>query len=226
MFKQLKFMGFAAALAFSGAASAQTANAVMDSVSAADVSAMLAEFSIASELQNSVPGQSPVLVATTPGGAKFLVGFFNCTQPANSSGCSQTMISTAQSSAGVAFDDLNTFNGESNVTTAVYDSSNQILIFGRNVFLSGGVGRDNFKAQVYLFLADMQNFMESRRNTAKSVAMTLTPESKSKISSFTGGEAPSPMPTRIGLSQDASLEIDMAIANSVDVDFIDGADAK
>ncbi|MCA8888460.1 MAG: YbjN domain-containing protein [Parvularculaceae bacterium] len=223
MFKQLKFMSFAAALAISGPAAAQTANAVMESVGATDVSAMLAEFSISSELQNGAPGQSPTLVATTPGGAKFLVGFFNCTQPANSSGCSQAMISTAQSSAGVAFDDLNTFNGQSNVTTAVYDSSNQILIFGRNVFMSGGVGRDNFKAQVYLFLADMQDFMNSRRNTAKSVAMMLTPESKSKISSFTGGDAPSPMTTRIGLSQGASLEIDMAIANSVDVDFIDGA---
>jgi hypothetical protein len=222
MLNQLKFLGFAASLAIAAPAMAQSPNGVLETVGANDVSAMLADFGIASEVKNAAPGQAPAILATTEGGAKFLIGFFDCAQPTAAAGCKQAMVSTAQSSAGIAFDELNSFNGNANVTTVVYDSSNQILIFGRNIFMTGGIGRDNFKAQVYLFLADMQEFMNGRRASAKSVSLKVQPELNSKISSITVGDH-SPMATRIGISQDASVEIGMAISNSLDVNFTNGS---
>jgi len=197
---------------------AQQSGSVADSIGAADVTAMLSEYSIATELRAGSSGGSPSLIATTAGGAKFLIGFFECADATKPAGCKQVMISTAQASGGVDFEDLNTFNGQSSVTTVVYEPTNQILIFGRNIFMPGGVGRENFKLQVALFLGDMQKFVESRRNTAKSVAFTETPKLKSKITSITvdAGEAPV---RAFAISDDRSAEVELAIVNSLDLDF-------
>lgn len=215
MHKTLKLLAAVAALGVSPAM-AQSGGGVLDSVGAQEVGAMLQEYGIASELRQA-QGAGPSLVATTSGGAKFLIGFFECADAAKAAGCKQVMISTAQASGGVAFEDLNSFNGQSSVTTVVYEPSNQILIFGRNVFMPGGVGRENFKLQIALFLSDMQKFVEGRRAGAKSVAFNETPLLKSKISSITaGGESVSPVQA-IGFDPEAEVEV--AIANSMDVDF-------
>jgi hypothetical protein len=214
----------AAAAALSGAAFAQN-NALpgkaglLESVSATDVSAMLAEFGFTSELRTANGAASPSLVATTDGGAKFLVGFFDCADAAKPAGCKQIMVSTAQASGGVDFDDLNAFNGQSSVTTAVYEPTNQILIFGRNIFARGGIGRDNFKLQVALFLNDMQGFVETRRAGAKSVSLMKTPDLKSKIDSVAGGESVTAEARRLLISADGSAEVEIAINNSFDVSF-------
>ncbi len=214
----------AAAAALSGAAFAQN-NAlsqkagVLESISATEVSGMLTEFGFKSELRTAAGAASPSLVATTDGGAKFLIGFFDCADAAKPAGCKQVMVSTAQASGGADFDDLNAFNGQSSVTTVVYEPANQILIFGRNIFAPGGIGRDNFKLQVALFLNDMQGFVESRRSGAKSVSMLKTPDIKSKIDSVTGGDAVAPEARRLMISADGSAEVEVAINNSFDVDF-------
>jgi hypothetical protein len=209
----------AAAAAFSGAAFAQNTAlsqkaGLLESISATDVAGMLAEFGFKTELRTASGAASPSLVVTTDGGAKFLIGFFDCADAAKPAGCKQVMVSTAQASGGVDFDDLNSFNGQSSVTTAVYEPSNQILIFGRNVFAPGGIGRDNFK----LFLNDMQGFVESRRAGAKSVSMLKTPDLKSKIDSVAGGEVASEA-RRLMISPDGSAEVEIAINNSFDVSF-------
>ncbi len=214
----------AAAAAISGAAFAQNTvlsqkAGMLESVSATDVAGMLAEFGFKSEIRTAAGAASPSLIATTDGGAKFLIGFFDCADAAKPSGCKQVMVSTAQASGGVDFDVLNSFNGQSSVTTVVYEPSNQILIFGRNIFVPGGIGRDNFKLQVALFLNDMQGFVESRRSGAKSVSMLKTPDVKSKIDSVTGGEAIAPEARRLMISVDGSAEVEVAINNSFDVDF-------
>ena len=214
----------AAAAAFSGAAFAQNTvlsqkAGLLESVSATDVAGMLAEFGFKSELRTAAGAASPSLIATTDGGAKFLIGFFDCADAAKPSGCKQVMVSTAQASGGVGFDVLNSFNGQSSVTTVVYEPSNQILIFGRNIFAPGGIGRDNFKLQVALFLNDMQGFVEQRRSGAKSVSMLKTPDVKTKIDSVTGGEAVAPEARRLLISADGSAEVEVAINNSFDVDF-------
>jgi len=208
----------------SGVASAQNTTlsskaGLLESISAADVSAMLAEFGFKSELRKATGAASPSLVATTDGGAKFLIGFFDCADAAKPAGCKQVMVSTAQASGGVNFDDLNAFNGQSSVTTAVYEPTNQILIFGRNIFAPGGIGRDNFKLQVALFLNDMQGFIESRRSGAKSVSLMKTPDLKSKIDSITGGDGVDASARRLMISTDGSAEVDLAINNSFDVNY-------
>lgn len=219
-----KTLNLLAALAVLGASPAlaqnnlpSAAGALSDSVSAADVAAMLGEYSIGSELRANPAGGSPSLVATTAGGAKFLIGFFECADAAAASGCKQAMISTAQASGGVAFEDLNSFNGQSSVTTVVYEPTNQILIFGRNVFLPGGIGRENFKLQVALFLGDMQQFVEGRRASTKSVSFTETPKLKSKIASITA-PAGSDQPA-VAIGYDRAMEVELAISNSLDVNF-------
>ena len=165
---RLKSAAVAAAFATTafcvGAAQAQTANslggATLSKIDSTSMSSVLGEFGIATEMRPSQrPGGAPVMVATTEGGAKFMISFYSCVDAASARGCDQMMISTAQPSTGVEFSDLNLFNGTANVTTAVYDPNSQILIFGRNVFLPGGIGRENLKLQVYLFLQDMQTFV-------------------------------------------------------------------
>ena len=220
MHKTLKLLAVAAAFV-TGPALAQNSLApaakLSETVGGAEVSAMLSEFGISSELRASPAGGAPSLVATTAGGAKFLVGFFECADAAKPAGCKQVMISTAQASGGVAFEDLNNFNGQSSVTTVVFEPTNQILIFGRNIFLPGGIGRENFKLQVALFLGDMQKFVEGRRASAKSVSFTETPQLKSKITSIA---APAETETpAVAIGFDRSTEVELAIANSLDVDF-------
>ncbi len=214
----------AAAASLIGAASAQNTvlsskAGLLESVSATDASAMLAEFGFTSELRTATGAASPSLVATTDGGAKFLIGFFDCADAAKPSGCKQIMVSTAQASGGVDFDDLNSFNGQSSVTTAVFEPANQILIFGRNIFVPGGIGRDNFKLQVALFLNDMQGFIEGRRAGAKSVSLMKSPDLKAKIDSLTGGEGVADEARRLMISTDGSAEVEIAINNSFDVNF-------
>jgi len=208
-------------------AHAQTANALdqsggqLNSISASDVAAMLKDFDITVEMRPSQrPGGSPLMVATTEGGAKFLVGFLQCDAPAAPAGCRQAMVTTAQSSAGVVFDELNAFNGTANVTTVVYDPKSQILIFGRNIFLPGGVGRENFKLQVALFLNDMNSFAQSRTSGAASVALTRRPNLRGKIDAMGGAAGDAARPdSALLLSADGDIEREIAISNATGVDY-------
>lgn len=232
MRKVLKLLAGAAVLAGASGASAQTSNSTLSvdrplaSISAADVQAMLTDFEIGSQLQPSNgSGRAPSVLATTEGGAQFLVGFFECVNAATASGCKQALISTAQASGGVSFEDLNQFNGASSVTTVVYDAGNQILIFGRNVFMPGGVGRDNFKLQIALFLRDMQTFIEGRQATAAQVSFSVRPRLDNKIASITGAGDSSAAISKFLVSADASAEVALAINNSVDKSFAPGGDA-
>lgn len=204
-----------------GAASAAPGAALSDTIAASDVSAMLAEFEITSELRSSQAGGPSSLVATTSGGAKFLIGFFDCVDQARSAGCKQVMVSTAQSSGGVAFEELNAFNGQSSVTTVVYEPQSQILIFGRNIFMPGGIGRDNFKLQVALFLNDMQKFVEGRRGSAKSVSFSERPSLKSKISAM-ATEDKTAQQAALAQTHDLDAVIEIAIDNSLDVNYSAG----
>ena len=129
------------------------------------------------------------------------------------------MVSTAQAASGIGFEDINNFNGHSSVTTAVYEPSNQLLLFGRNIFAPGGIGRDNFKLQIQLFLSDMQTFIETRRVGAKSVAFSKTPDVKSKLSSITSEDA-APSARSLIVSDSGATDVEIAIANSLDVDFL------
>lgn len=217
-----------------GTASAQTANGfpgqggVYNTLGVSDVTAMLGELEIATEVRpSSTPGRSPAIVATLNSGARFIVGMFQCDDATAGNGCKQALVTTVQPAAGISFDDINSFNGVSNVTTLVYDGQNQILLFGRNVYALGGIGRDNFKFSVFLFLKDMQTFVETRRPGAASVSFNVTPDLnvnavESKIAPISVS-TDDPLVQRMLVSSDASLEVEVAINNSVDKSFeIDG----
>ncbi len=215
----------AAGAALSGGAAAQTSNppiggkASFETISAADVSAMLQEFSIASERRASqTPDGAPVLLAQTGGGARFIVSFLQCADVQAAAGCRQATITTAQSSAGVAYDDLNSFNGQSTVTRVVYEPSQQLLIFGRNIFMPGGVGRDNFKLQIALFLQDMGGFARSRSTAGTAVSFNRVPSLKGKVDGFA---APGAQDMSFGPAgrTGRDLEIEVAIANATGVTF-------
>ncbi|MEO1014785.1 MAG: hypothetical protein AAFX08_06295 [Pseudomonadota bacterium] len=216
------FVGLAASVSASAAANAQTSNTFsgnLQTVSAADVSAMLSEFAITSELRASqTQGAPAVLIAQTGGGARFLVSFAQCAGPAQATGCRQATITTAQSSAGIAYDDLNSFNGQSTVTRVVYEPSQQMLIFGRNIFMPGGVGRDNFKLQIALFLQDMGGFAQSRATAGTAVSFNRTPSLKGKID---GLAASSSAGVGFGSADRAirDLEVEIAISNATGVTF-------
>lgn len=198
----------------------------LQAVSISDASALLAELGVQSQAQSPGAGETPLLLAQTAGGARFLLGFFDCANAASATGCKQVMVSTAQSSSGVEFDDMNAFNGSSSVTTVVYEQSNQILLFGRNIFMPGGIGRDNFKLQVALFLQDMQQFVANRRAGASSVSLGVQPAPKGKISAIVP-DASLPAFRRMRVSADGSAEVAVAIANTNDVDFsVDFAPAE
>lgn len=219
MNKTLKLLAAAAALTATPVLA--QSGGLMESMSGAEVSSMLTEFGLTSQLQTPPNGGSPVLVAGFPSGAKFLVSFFECADAAKPAGCKQVMISTAMASGGAVFDDLNAFNGQSSVTTVVYEPTSQILIFGRNVFMPGGVGRENFKLQIALFLNDMQTYVQNMRGSAKSVSFMETPKLDSKITSMIAPATADKPVVAASLSgaEDRSLEVEMAIANTIDADF-------
>ena len=198
-------------------AQAQEAERIYQSISATDVADIFKELQITTQMrqQGALPGNgsaSPIMMASTPGGGKFLVIFQQCANPAEAAGCRQTTISTAQAGTNLVFDDLNHFNGGSSVTTAVYDAANQLLVFGRNIFVPGGVGRENYKLQTLLFLNDMARFANGRSGSATSVSFTPPPALSQRLRD--AGIA-----TRGHEAGQASLELEVAIANAAGVTF-------
>ena len=221
MTKRVNFIAAIAALAAMASAppaAAQEANSIYDSFSANNTAGVLSDFGIVSQTVRSQAGGSPVVLAQTQGGAKFLVAFFSCDDAANAAGCKQALVSTAQPAGGIDFEAINDFNGHSSVTTAVYESSNQLVLFGRNIYAPGGVSRDNFKLQIGLFLSDMQRWVEGRQSNAKSVAFAKTPDPAIKITSITAPPSPA-VPNTLTSGLDLDLSVTVAIDNSLDVDF-------
>lgn len=201
------------------AALSQTANSfntgVMTSISADAVSEMLAGYGITTQLLTDESGV-PFMIASTDGGAKFLITLRQCQGSAAAVGCLQATITTAQPSSGVTFDDINRFNGSSNVTTMAYDQSNQIVIFGRNIFMPGGVGVDNFKLQIVLFLSDMNNYIKTRQTVGTAVSFNRAPSLQDKVRSIT---AQSDDAVPFQMSDNGALEVKIAIENAGGVDF-------
>ncbi|MEZ5922210.1 MAG: hypothetical protein R3C60_12790 [Parvularculaceae bacterium] len=221
MTNRVNFIAATAALAATistAPASAQEGNSIYDSFSANNTVGVLSDFGVVSQTVRPQAGGSPIVLAQTQGGAKFLVAFFSCDDAANSAGCKQALVSTAQPAGGIDFDAINNFNGHSSVTTAVYESSNQILLFGRNIYAPGGVSRDNFKLQISLFLSDMQRWVEGRQSNAKSVAFAKTPDPATKITSITAPASPA-VPNTLTSGPDIDLSVTVAIDNSLDVNF-------
>lgn len=213
----------AAALSSSAAAAAPPAanalpatGAVMNRISAADVAGMMSEIGVATESKPGDPGESPFLLATTPGGARFLFRFANCEDVAAAARCANTIVTAAIPSAGATYDDLNDFNGASVVTTAINIEAHQIIVFTRNILVLGGHARDLYKGTVFLFLSDVQAYAERASGPATSVSFEWTGlKSDPKIAMAIGAPAPGKVPGVRNLAPD----VEAAIFNTRDVDF-------
>lgn len=154
------------------AAQSTTANAlgatmIMERLSAADVAALLADFNITTASESFELDGTSTLRATTSGGASFFATLMNCATPASGADCTHVLLYTGISNAGLAYEDINSFNTEAEVTKAVNVGPQRVVIFGTQIFARGGIGPNNFKLYVALFLRDMQNFMNSRAETVQ-----------------------------------------------------------
>ena len=220
-----KSLNLAAALAVcaslsASGASAQTANSfapadtIMQTVSASEVAAMMAQIGVKTQLVSVDSLAEPILLAETQSGARFLFYFFGCAVPAQSAECASTVVSTGLPMPGVPFDALNDFNGEANVTVAVSVPGEQLIMFGRNILIAGGHSKDLFQATVYLFLTDVSSFAQKNAGVT-SVAFAKKRVEGSKIS---GRIEAAPEIRPFGVS-DLSPIVAAAIENTGEVSF-------
>ena len=178
-------------LAMTPAAAQQGANTqlaaptLMQNFSASDVSSMLAEFNISTALQPYSGDGTGSMIARTDGGAMFVITMMQCNDPAAATGCTQAVVYTGLSNAGVAYDDLNTFHTNSNVTRAVNIPDQQLIVFGAPIFTQGGIGREHFQLLTALFLNDMQQYVEGQLAAGTSVSLEVQPQESGKTDNIT-----------------------------------------
>lgn len=224
MLKSLKVVAALAASMGVGLApaAAQSSNnlygetGMMGLISASDVSSIMSEFGVTTVFKPR-PGGAPYIEASTPGGGRFMFHLVACQDEAQLIGCQSVFVTTALSNTGVAYDDLNNFNGNASVTTAVNVPNQQLIAFGRHILIVGGHSRDLFAATVALFLHDVGSFASARAGTS-SVSFKASKAPRSKISGVQSIAVPEGPATVFGMV-DISAEVASAIANTNDVSF-------
>jgi hypothetical protein len=181
-----------AALGFAVEAQAQLAannqlmsTTMVETLSASDISEMLAKYGIATQMIPYEGEDAATLAASTEGGGRFLVSLFGCEDPATGENCQGAATYTAFSNAGLAYEDINTFNTDAQVAKAVNVAAQNIIVFGIQRFFKGGVSVDNIEFEMILFLNDMQDFLEDRQTAATSVALDGSAASRGKADNIT-----------------------------------------
>jgi len=197
----------------------QTAS-VKDKFSVSDISAIMAEFEIATSLSPYEGNGSATMLAETSGSARFIISLFNCDNPEIGSGCQGAVVYTGIPNAGVAYEDINTFNANADVTRAVNLPEQNIILFGRQIFFNGGVGRDNFKFVSALFLTDMQRYVDSQTAAGTSVSLKVDPSANGKTSNVIGdGDRIEFIAKSVSLADAVDHALTAAIANTWQVTF-------
>lgn len=187
--------------------------------SVSDVSAMMAEFSIQTSLEPYEGDETATVAATTEGGAKFWISLFQCDDPATGANCRGAAMFTGLSNAGVSYDELNAFHTEANVTRAVNVSESNIIIFGTQMFFSGGIGRDNFKFITALFLTDMQRYVEGKAVSGTMISLDETLSRGGKIDNVTETGGSAAATEALAVSFDIDYALSAAISNTWVVNF-------
>lgn len=232
----------AAAFAQQGVNSLAPAQAsVVQTVSAADIEAMLAGYSVTTQRgPTSVEGGVVSIVATTPGNAQFFITLINCSDLAGASGCPILATFTAWSNSGLSYDDLNSFNSKADVTKAVNVAEQNLVVFRTQQFLQGGVTKANVADGIVRFLGDMQQFVEERRvaGTQVSAKVETLQAAPSKISGTDRAQSAAKLIeeniARLSAAQSSGPVINersvmiveeavaAAIGNTADVQFLSG----
>lgn len=154
--------------------------------SASDLSAMLAALSIQSALADYEGDETASLLAQTSGGARFIVTLLECDDPATGTGCESVVFLTGASNAGLAYSDLNDFNSTSLVTRVINVPDQNLVMFGRQMFFPGGVGKENVELILALFLLDMNEFFKAQLSGVENVSMQQSPSGAGKLDNYSG----------------------------------------
>ena len=189
-------------------------NQIYQTVGTAEITSILTEFGIGSQVVAGEAGGPPVILASDGGGGRFIVSFINCTDMAAGSGCNDYFLMLGMPSTGVTYEDLNQINGNSDVARAVYDAENQIVLFGAYFIAAGGVGRDNVKLNMALYFDNVNKYFESRSGTASTVSFSENPGNSNKsfaISTMSADIESSPLRKAIRATQ--KHQISTAIHN-------------
>ncbi len=190
---------------------------------AADISSMMSEAAIQTQLAPYEGNDIATVLALTAGGGRFIISMFNCDDAATGEGCRGAAVFTAFSNAGLSFEELNQFNSTANVSKAFNVSAQNVVIFGTQIYFSGGITRDNFKFLTGLFLSDMQKYAQSQVEST-SVSLKIEQDAQGKLDNVAqaSGEAaePSSLPAEYSISHAKSA----AIANTWNVRFTPAAD--
>ena len=190
-----------------------------DAISAEQMSALLGELGIQSQVSQSSPTARPNLLAQSPNGGRFYIEFLNCADDARLAGCGSVIYRAAMSNSGIAFTDLNAFNADAVVIKAINLQDRNLIYFIRHSIVTGGIGKKQLQLQTALFLNDMDQYVSTLAEATSVSFSAQEPQLKSdreaKISGFNRtDEEPSS-----SLKADAAL-IDSAIYNTVSVQFM------
>ena len=177
------------ALAQSASNSQLSGSGVISKFSAGDVGEMLAEFEIETALAAYAGGPSATMLAATSGGGRFIISLLVCDDLASAEGCQRAYVFTAVPNAGFAYEDLNEFNMNSDVTKAVNIAEQNMIVFGTPIYSGGGIGRENFKLLMALFLNDMQNFANAQEASAAEVSFEKKPDAGGKLANIQEGNS-------------------------------------
>ena len=227
------FVGAAVAATMLQAAGAQSASntqlsrpALRETVSVADIAGILAQYKIEGGLlPNSEEGMT-TLAAQSAGGGVVFVTFLNCEDPAAGTGCASAVVFTAATNAGLAYDDINAFNVNSEVARATNFADQKMVVFDRTMIFNGGVSLTNIEYVMASFLLDVQRFFDAREAAGLPVSMKIRKAPGGKLQNFgaeaDGDTAALKQPVRYILDDALSA----AVANSWNVDFISVDDGK
>lgn len=163
--------------AVTGAAAQSASNSLgqlaglTETLSAGDISSMMSQYSITTQLAPYEDNGAATIIADTSGGARFLISLFDCADPVAGTECKGAATYTAFSNAGYAYDDINQFNTQANVSKAVNVAETNVVVFGMQRYFKGGVSQDNVSYGVVLFLQDMQTFLDGRTASQTQVSL-------------------------------------------------------
>ncbi len=194
-------------------------SAMIEKASAADITGFLEPLNIAVTPFEDGDDEAYTIMATAETGGQFLVTLFGCADPVAGEGCEAVSSYAGFSNAGLAYDDLNRFNTQSNVSKAINVADQNAVIFGVQQYLSGGVSADNMQFVMVLFLTDLDRFMAAQENAQTSIS--LPANSRETQKSKTGNllsDSDRPAPAAFG-RYSLSGAIASAINNTGNVTF-------
>ena len=188
--------------------------------SAAEISAILAEFEITTTMEPYQGGATSTIYAETPTGARFIITLIECDDFAAATGCMAASFYTGSTNAVLAYEDLNTFNMESDVTRAVNVAEQRLIIYETRLIFIGGVSPEHIKAIAYFFFMDMERHFSKQAGASVQVSASGLRSEPGKIDNLTVGDPK----TRVMTARPAAYKIEhalsAAVANNWNVRFL------